>query len=104
MDTTVRDNRQEPPGTSSPTGDRPVAALSKLGTVSIGALCLLALTWAIISYGQAGPVGLWLKYNYVTAPGLIAGLAYGLWQCAKWCRPTLLFLSLLMVFLLILFG
>jgi len=104
MDTTVRDNRQEPPGTSSPTGDRLLGVLYQLGTVSIGALCLLALTWVIIRDGQAGPVGLWLKYNYVTAPGLIAGLAYGLWRYGKSCGAALLILSLLMAFLLILMG
>jgi hypothetical protein len=104
MDTSVHENPLQLPGAPIPNGGRPKAALYELGTVSIGALLSLALTWAIISHGQAGAVGLWLKYDYLAAPGLIAGLAYGLWRYGKGWGPALVMLSLLMAFLLILFG
>jgi hypothetical protein len=43
----------------------------------------MALTYAIIRLGFAPAVGLWLKYDYLTAPLFIAAVCYATWRARE---------------------
>jgi hypothetical protein len=85
-------------------GVRPQSWPVLLILVSAWALGCLCLLWILVGSGQVGPVGLWLKYNYLTAPGLIAGGSYMLWRYGGAGGPAMLAIFLLTVALVILFG
>ena len=72
--------------------------------VIASSLCLL-LTAVIVQLSLAASVGLWLKYSYLTAPLMIAGISFAIWRYGESVHiATLLPVFMLSVFSIVLVG